>query len=108
MAESEVAAPSGAEYPAPEELSVPDFSVVGFSLLEVFSAADALSVVDGVESDELSGLEGASVLDASGFDGVSVGDSVSVGVSDSVGDSVSVADGAAALVVSLASLFGSQ
>jgi hypothetical protein len=105
MAESEVDAPSS---PAPDELSVPEFLVVGFSLLEVFSAAGVLSVVVGVESDELSGLEGASVLDASALDGVSVGDSVPVGVSDSVGDSASVEDGVAALVVSLASLLVSQ
>ena len=50
---SEVAVASGSEVWVADGLSVLELSVAEASLSEVFSGADALSVVDGVGSDEL-------------------------------------------------------
>lgn len=51
--ESEVAVASGSEVWVADGLSVLELSVAEASLSEVFSGVDALSVVDGVGSDEL-------------------------------------------------------
>jgi len=80
------------DVPVSDESSVPESSLIGASLSDVFSGVDALLVLEASGSDDVSGSKTLSVLVASGLDEVSVGDWVLVG------------DGEAALVVPLLSL----